>query len=141
MTITAPSGAAPHSSGCICAGPDHSLARERAASGCLHIAPTSVAIVCAKSIWARAAEGTQKTLPSRRARQPVERLLSGTSRPSRLAHTRPGAAADPFLEVAITGAGRRLEQGGFSRAPQYATPFAPRPQRRGLSLPSHLTRF
>jgi hypothetical protein len=69
--------------------------------------------------------GNPKDLPSQRARQPVERFLSGTSRPSRLAHTRPGVAADPLLGVAITGAGRRLEQGGFSRAPQYATPFAP----------------
>jgi hypothetical protein len=82
----------------------------------------------------------KRPLPSRRARQPVERFLSGTSRPSRLIHTPPGVAANPFLGVAITGAGRRLEQGGFSRAPQYATPFAPRPQRPGFSLPSHSTR-
>jgi hypothetical protein len=52
--------------GCICAGPDHLLDWE-AASACLHIPPTKVAIVCAKSIWAWAAEVTQQTLPSRRA--------------------------------------------------------------------------
>jgi hypothetical protein len=67
----------------------------RAASGCLHISPTKVAIVCAKSIWARAVEVTQKALPSRRARQPFGRFLSGTSRPNLLVHTPPVAARSP----------------------------------------------
>jgi|HubBroStandDraft_6_1064221.scaffolds.fasta_scaffold33892_7 hypothetical protein len=50
MLITAPTGAAPHSSGCICAGPDYSLTWDRAASGCPDIPPNTVAIVCAKAI-------------------------------------------------------------------------------------------
>ncbi len=117
MTITAPSGAAPHSSGCTCAGPDHSLARERAASGCLHIAPTSVAIVRAKSIWARAAEVTQKTLPSRRARQRSSRWRS----PERAGGWSKAASVEPLNM-------RRLSRPGLS-----AGAFPCRHTRRGPS--------
>ena len=46
----------------------------RAASGCPHIPPTTGAIVCAKSIWARAAEVTQKD-PAIATRETTSRAL------------------------------------------------------------------
>ena len=61
-------------------------------------------------------------------------------------------AAKPAGTYAARRGGRPVPRGGDHRSgpaagarrlqssPQYATPFAPRPQRRGFSLPSHSTR-
>jgi hypothetical protein len=81
MPITASTRAAPHSSRCICAEPDRWLTWD-SNEWLPHLLSTTVAIAFAKSIWARAVEVTQNTLPSRWRDNQSSAPLSGTSRPA-----------------------------------------------------------
>ena len=74
MPITASTRAAPHSSGCICAGPDRSLAWD--SNEWLPPFTGNYGCGCVRKVdLGTSGRGNPKYLPSRCARQPVERFL------------------------------------------------------------------